>query len=1529
MIGFTLMEMIAVTVAIAILGSIAVVSYRSVYTKGLERAALASLVTFGKATNAIYTVRKLDNPGYLWSTAFSTAATDGIVFSLSEGDSANTGRAVTVHGVNKGNLPSYDEDGNVFISYASILEDVAIEVLNTKSLLLNAGITPGNLYGGAMRASNNTCVMIVGSESGILGQWTVDTDSENIACWGLGALQRYYSEANPSLNLSTVTYSTTRAGAPSSSMITIQENNGSLDTEGASIPNEDGESYTLRWNLGSGLVGDDESIRVYADADGAGPLEAQLVTCAGTSSTSLPGTTNSCNVSGLTAGSQYTFSVKVVDSDGQESTAVVLTDSTRPSSVTSCSYTMTPTTASLSWSAPSGSYIGFRVTQDGNPLSNTLYSAGTTTYTRTLSGLTTGNTYAIKITTYNAAWDASSSCNLTVTPIDAPAQVTGLVVSQPTADNKLTLSWDAQTSTAARPINGYRVYKYDTATGAYVQVYQTTDNTATLTFPDSDLGVEQSFVVAAYSSGVSQYNPGNTLGEGVRSEAVVGTPISKPASVSDVAVSAYSNGGVTLTWENNPTTGAPYSNVRIYNGSTLLKTVDGTATSATLTGLNPGQNYDFRVIPVNSTGEFTPTESDAGTGSTLAVVAVAIPDAPTGLSLAFTSSEGELNLEWSRVLSTTSKPVSGYRVFQKSLTGDDFTQIQQVLDPTKNYTISGLTLGESYTFRVSTYGQGGEGERSDSVSKLVIGAPTAPVRSTVTYAASGAVTLTYTIAPSASRPVDSFKTVATPDSGSAITRDGDINGTTSTVNFSANVLNPGESYSLVTKAINDFDTTSTNDSTVVSVDAPNATSSLQLSLTTTEGEVSLDWADVASTSAKPVTGYRVYKKVSDNFIQIAQLSPSEFSDSGNTLSTTQEYAISTYGTGGEGDRSPSSQIVVIGAPLAPVRSSVTYADNGAMNLTYTLDSSDERPIVSAEVLANDISRSIGLTDGVATFTANSLTSGTTYTMKTKVSNAFSTVTTNESSLTPVSVPSAPSGVAVAMTNTAGEAKVTWNEVTSTASNPVTGYRVFREISGTMVQIAQVTTLEHTAGNLLLGASHDFAVSSFGTAGEGSRFATVSVTTVGAPAAPTSLVLTPNSSSIEANWTAASSSITNPVTGYTATIKNTDTGGVVLSVNLTDVTNTFSSLSNGVGYTIEVVSRNSFANSSSTLTGTSTPFASPGTVATPSIALNGSGGLRLTWSAVSSTAEAPVTGYRISRSLTGADDSFTQVAQQSGTTFDDSNLTLGTRYYYRVAAYGPISQGGNSSTVDKVAIGAPTAPVMAANNPGYGDRSVILRWNAVTNTAANPVTGIEVLQGSTLLTATPLSASDTSYTISGLTAGTQYTFNVRTVNDLSNSSNTSTTATALTTPAAPTLYGENPSSASCYPAANFSCQQNNSVLAIWLPVSSTSAASVTGYRVFKDGIQIYEGDGSVTGSAIAYTVSGTNGTDMTVAVAAYGPGGEGARSEIVINPAVAPSAPTSVTLPAIGNAGNNSTGSITVTFGGASANGESISSYTAT
>ena len=591
MTGFTLMEMIAVSVAIAILGAISFVSYKQVYVKGLERAALASLVMYGKSSTSIYTIRKVENPTYLWQTAFSVASVEGITFSLGDGIEAAGAREVVLLTTANGNLPAYDDEGPVRISNATIAEETAtVEIANTRSILLAAGISPGNYYGSAMRASNNTCVMIAGNESGILGQWTVDTDSINEACWGLGALQRFYKESNPSLDLTSVTYSTTQAGVPSSNMIVVQENNGNLDAEGASIPDTTGESYTLKWDLGTGLVGADESIRVYADSDGTGPAPAQLVTCDGASSTDLVGSTTACKINGLTAGSQYAFSVRVVDSDGQESTSVVINDSTRPMSVNTCSYKMTPTTATLTWSAPSGSFVGFKVTQDGEPLSNTLFSSGSTTYSRTLTGLETGTTYSLSITTYNASWNASSSCDLSVTPIDAPAAVTGLVVSAPTKDGKLSLSWNAQTSTSARPINGYRVYKWDALTSAYIQVYQTTDNEAELTFPESALGEEQRFVVAAYSAGVSQFNPGNILGEGVRSAESVGTPISKPRPVSDVEVSAYSNGGVTLSWSNNPTAGSPYESILIYNGNTLVETVSGSATSVTLTGLTPGAN---------------------------------------------------------------------------------------------------------------------------------------------------------------------------------------------------------------------------------------------------------------------------------------------------------------------------------------------------------------------------------------------------------------------------------------------------------------------------------------------------------------------------------------------------------------------------------------------------------------------------------------------------------------------------------------------------------------------------------------------------------------------------------------------------------------------------------------------------------------------------------------------------------------------------------------------------------------------------
>ena len=124
--------------------------------------------------------------------------------------------------------------------------------------------------------------------------------------------------------------------------------------------------------------------------------------------------------------------------------------------------------------------------------------------------------------------------------------------------------------------------------------------------------------------------------------------------------------------------------------------------------------------------------------------------------------------------------------------------------------------------------------------------------------------------------------MASPTSGDDVTVTGVITGTNAVVSFSANALTSGESYSLVTRTKNLFSTTNTDDTPIVAVDAPDATSGISLGFTTTEGEVAVSWQDVASTTAKPVTGYRVYKLIGAGYVQVAQQSSTSYINTGNT-----------------------------------------------------------------------------------------------------------------------------------------------------------------------------------------------------------------------------------------------------------------------------------------------------------------------------------------------------------------------------------------------------------------------------------------------------------------------------------------------------------------------------------------------------------------------------------------------------------------------------------------------------------------------
>ena len=112
------------------------------------------------------------------------------------------------------------------------------------------------------------------------------------------------------------------------------------------------------------------------------------------------------------------------------------------------------------------------------------------------------------------------------------------------------------------------------------------------------------------------------------------------------------------------------------------------------------------------------------------------------------------------------------------------------------------------------------------------------------------------------------------------------------------------------------------------------------------------------------------------------------------------------------------------------------------------------------------------------------------------------------------------------------------------------------------------------------------------------------------------------------------------------------------------------------------------------------------VVTGLVATAGNAQVSLTWNTSSGA-----TGYYVKRSTTSGAES--KISTQSGTSFADTGLTNGTKYYYVVSAYNSYGESANSAEVSATPA-APTvgtAPSALIATPG--NAQVALNWNAVT------------------------------------------------------------------------------------------------------------------------------------------------------------------------------------------------------------------------
>lgn len=230
--------------------------------------------------------------------------------------------------------------------------------------------------------------------------------------------------------------------------------------------------------------------------------------------------------------------------------------------------------------------------------------------------------------------------------------------------------------------------------------------------------------------------------------------------------------------------------------------------------------------------------------------------------------------------------------------------------------------------------------------------------------------------------------------------------------------------------------------------------------------------------------------------------------------------------------------------------------------------------------------------------------------------------------------------------------------------------------------------------------------------------------------------------------------TNIYVGGTSTWKVTSSGDgtVVYSTSDSSIATVSSSgvvtgLKPGI-VTLYVEANSSTNYSAASKTAIASIAVAPGATSSLSVA-NDSSGVKITWAKVDG-----VTGYLVQRSTSsnGTYSNIAQITSASTVMYTDTNVSSGTTYYYKIAAYYTASAGtllGQASSAKGITYVA-KASVSSVANASSG---VTVSWSKVTGAA-----GYYVYRGSTLVK-TITSGSTLSYTDTGVSSGTTYTYYV--------------------------------------------------------------------------------------------------------------------------------------------------------------------------
>ena len=449
-------------------------------------------------------------------------------------------------------------------------------------------------------------------------------------------------------------------------------------------------------------------------------------------------TTIAATVTGLTNGTEYDIRIRAVNSAGQSapSNTVTTTPRTLPGAPTALVTTPGDDQVSVAFTPPADN--------GGAPI--TVYTAtaspGGATGTCASSpcnvtGLTNGTTYSFTVVATNVVGDGPPSAAANETPLAVPDPPTA--TSATPDDQEVSIAFTPPADNGGTAITGYTATAAPGgATGGCAS--------SPCTITGLTNGTSYSFTVVAT----------NSVGDSAPSAAATATPRTVPDpptglvgtpgddSVSIVFVPPADNGGAPVT---------------LYTATATPGGATGTcsASPCNVSGLANGTSYSFTVVATNAAGDSLPS---APTDATPIAVAGA-PTAVVATRVAPTFGSTSVSVSFTPPGDTGGTTITGY-VATASPGG------RTANCATSPCVVTGLALGQAYTFTVRAVNSVGPGPASAPSNSVILASlPGAPRNVTAAPRDGGALVTFLAPTSNGNATITSYRVRATPGSATA------------------------------------------------------------------------------------------------------------------------------------------------------------------------------------------------------------------------------------------------------------------------------------------------------------------------------------------------------------------------------------------------------------------------------------------------------------------------------------------------------------------------------------------------------------------------------------------------------------------------------------------------------------------------------------------------------------------------------------------------------------------------------------------